>query len=212
MAIRDQSSFNPTKDATSFAAIYNGCTAKQLREVFKVPGPMVNAAIARVKPCGKSERGADLYHIRDVALYLVKDKLDAKEIRDTIMQMHFTELPTLLKKEFWAGERLRQDYEIKNGDLWPTTQVIEYVAELYKIVQMSAKLASDNVERTVELTDRQRAIIKSHMDGMLDDLRRKIEENFRGKGRKRTTEDMVDEQRAHDMPAAPDVVEESEDW
>lgn len=170
---------NPIKDATTYAAIYQGVTASQLGAIFHVDDRKVREAIASLKPCGTGNRGAPIYKIHEAAQALVKPKIAPEELRATIKDMHFTDLPTVLKKEFWAGERLRQDYMIKAGELWSTEEVIQKVGELFKLVKMSAQLMSDAVERSAELSDRQRAIIKQLTDGMLVDLKKKVESEFK---------------------------------
>lgn len=172
------SDFNAAKDPESHAAIYKGVTATQLATVFGVTDNKVGSIIGNLKPCGVGNRGAALYKIRDAAQYLAQRDISAEDLADTIRRMHPSELPLLLRKEYWQAEKLKQEYEIKAGDLWSTAQVIEYVGEFYKLVKMSAQLMSDSVERTTELSDRQRALIKQSTDGMLEDLRGRIEKTF----------------------------------
>jgi hypothetical protein len=128
-----------------------------------------------VPPSGR-KGAASLYKIYDVAPYLVRPIFD---IETYIKKMHHNELPKLLTKEFWAGQRSRQEFELKAGQLWPTAKVIEKVSEVFKLVKMSALLATDNLERSTELTDKQRDVINGAMRGMLLDLERMIRENFK---------------------------------
>jgi hypothetical protein len=93
--------------------------------------------------------------------------------------MHHSELPKMLTKEFWAGQRSKQEYELKAGDLWGTATVIEKMGEVFKLVKMSALLTVDTVERQVELTVHQRLLIKNIMDGMLIDLSTTLQEKFK---------------------------------
>jgi hypothetical protein len=93
--------------------------------------------------------------------------------------MDHKDLPKMLTKEFWAGQRSKQDYEEKAGLLWRTEKVVQEMGELFKLVKMSTLLMSDAVERQAELSDRQREIIKTLTHGMLDDLVKRIEEKFK---------------------------------
>jgi hypothetical protein len=116
--------------------------------------------------------------VHDVAPYLVRPAYDIEEY---IKRMNHTELPKMLSKEFWAGQRSRQEFLLKEGDLWPTAKVVENAGEVLKIVKMSARLMLDAVERQTELSERQRGIIKSLTDGMLADAYREMVKRFKNK-------------------------------
>ena len=163
-----------TLDAESKAMLYEGLNLSQLGIAFRMDHRVLVEKLHGVEPTGKRGR-AGTWRIHEVAPYLVKPMYD---IETYIKRMHHNELPKLLTKEFWNGQRARQEYELKAGNLWKTDEVIEKVGELYKLVAMSARLASDNIERNTELTPRQREAIDGIMRGMLEDLERKIKENF----------------------------------
>jgi hypothetical protein len=92
--------------------------------------------------------------------------------------MHHNDLPKMLTKEFWAGQRSRQEFEQREGNLWPTGRVVEVIGGLMKLVKMSVRLNADAVDRQAELTDRQRGIVKSLGDGMLETLYATVLEEF----------------------------------
>lgn len=161
-------------DDTSRAMLYEGVNLSQLGLLFRMDHRVLVEKLHGIEPTGK--RGsAQTYLVHEVAPYLVKPVLD---IEDYIKRMNHTELPKMLSKEFWAGQRSRQEYLLKEGDLWPTAKVIENVGELLKVIKLSARLMIDAVERQTELTDRQRNIIKSLTDGMLQDMHRSMSEVF----------------------------------
>jgi hypothetical protein len=164
-----------TLDANSKAMLYEGANLSQLAVIFRIAHPVLVEKIQGVPPAGERS-GVAIYHIRDVAQRLARP--EAHEITAAVMRMHPSELPKMLTKEYWAGQRSRQDYELKAGELWPTAKVVSEVGELLKLVKMSAQLTGDAVERQVELSDRQRAIIKGLMDGMLQDLHKSVVEKF----------------------------------
>jgi len=161
-------------DDASREMIYNGCNLSELSKLFRMDHRNLVEKLHGVPPSGKRGK-ANTWRVHEVAPYLVRPIFD---IEDYIKRMHPSELPKMLTKEFWAGQRSRQEYLLKAGDLWPTDQVVEAVGELFKLVKMSATLAADAVERQVELTPRQRTIIINIMDGMLRDLRQAIIEKF----------------------------------
>lgn len=161
-------------DDESRAMIYEGLNLSELGRLFHMDHRVLVEKLHGVSPSGK--RGsANTYKVHEVAPHLVKPIFD---IESYIKRMNHADLPKMLTKEFWAGQRAKQEYLLKAGDLWPTEDVIKHVGELFKLVKMSVQLMSDAVERQVELTERQRAIIKAMCDGLLSDLRQAIIENF----------------------------------
>src|SRR5690606_38995371 len=102
----------------------------------------------------------------------------AYDIEEYLKRMHHNDLPKHVTKEFWAGLRSRQEYETRAGNLWPTSRVVEVMGGIMKLIKMSARLMSDQVDRQAELSDRQRQIVKSQADGMLEEAYRTILEAF----------------------------------
>lgn len=170
---------NPVKDPETHVALYQGVTFSQLAVALDMNEKAVKDKLHELTPCGVGPRGVALYKLGEAAQILLKPRATPDDLREMIKQMHFTELPMILRKEFWAGERLRQDYLIKAGELWSTSEVIEKVGELFKLVKTSAQLMSDSVERSTELSDRQRAIFKQITDSFLSDLQKKVETQFK---------------------------------
>lgn len=161
-------------DNTTRAILYDGANLSQLGELFRMDHRSIVAKIHKCKPVG-SRNGADIYAVHEVAPYLVKPAYD---IETYIKKMHHNDLPKMLTKEFWAGQRSRQEFEQREGNLWPTARVVEVVGGLMKLVKMSVRLNADAVDRQAELTDRQRGIVKSLGDGMLETLYATVIEEF----------------------------------
>lgn len=161
-------------DEESRALLYEGANLSQLGILFGMDHRVLVEKLHGVPPVGR--RGAtDIYSIREVAPKLVRPDYD---IETYIRKMNHTDLPKMLSKEYWAGQRSRQEFMLKAGDLWETAKVIEKVGELYKMIRMSMLLMIDSVERQVELTPRQRDIIKELADGTLRDLHKTVIEHF----------------------------------
>lgn len=163
-------------DDETMAAIYEGVNQGQLMAIFKMDHRTIKTKLfkGRVKPVGK-RAGSDIYALHEVAPYLVKPIFD---VATYLKQMDPRELPKHLSKEFWAGQRSRQEYEEKAGQLWKTEKIVEEVGELMKLVKMSALLMVDAIERQSELNDKQREIVKSLTHGMLNDLMERVESKF----------------------------------
>ncbi len=164
-------------DEESRLMIFQGCNTTQLCTIFRTdPRTLMRKLFENnVRPCGV-RNGSDIYHIADVAPYIVKPH---QGIEEAILKMSHHDLPKDLTKEFWAGQRSKQDFLEKAGRLWPTEKVVERVSELLKLVKMSTLLMNDAVERQTELTEQQRSIIKSLTRGMLEDLMKRVEEQFK---------------------------------
>lgn len=164
-------------DEESRLALYEGLNISQLTKLFRQDYRSIQEKItaAGIKPVGR-RHNADIYAVHEVAPYIVKPVFDAEAY---IRKMDPRELPKMLSKEYWAGQRSRQEYELRAGNLWPTEKVVSEVGELMKIVKMSTLLMLDGVERQTELSDRQREMIRSLAHGMLDDLVKRIEEKFK---------------------------------
>lgn len=161
-------------DAESQAMLYEGLNLSQLGIAFRMDHRVLVEKLHGVAPSGK-RNGVPTFQIHEVAPHLVKPIYD---IESYIKRMNHADLPKHLTKEFWAGLRSKQEYELRAGDLWPTEKVVEKVGELFKLVKMSLLLATDAVERQTELSSRQREIIKDLMDGLLEDLHHQVTTEF----------------------------------
>lgn len=154
-----------------------GLSATKLALLFQMRVETVSRKLlmAKIKPANRWN-GTDVYWVHEAATALIKPAYD---IDTYIRQMAHTDLPPSLTKEFWAGQRTKQQVEFAAGNLWETEKVVAEVGELMKITKMSTLLMMDAVERQTELSDRQREIIKNLAHGMLEDLVKRIEEKFK---------------------------------
>lgn len=166
---------NPrTLDPQSRVMLYEGLNQSQLAILFRMDNRTIQRKIHHVEPTGYRNQVA-IYNIADVAPFLCKPKED---IEVYIKRMHSSDLPKHLSKEFWNGQKARQDYELRAGDLWPTEDVIKHVSALMKLVRMSVQLTTDNLERADELTDKQRSIVQDQMRSMLEEMQAQVVKNF----------------------------------
>lgn len=159
---------------------FNGCTAAELAQLFKMPQQTVRDSLRDVTPCGK-RAGRDLYHIRDAAKVLIRDsETDAEQVR-RILKLNHTDLPRMLSKEFWLAETHRQRYMVAAGELWPTTKVVELLSDAYKTIRLSLMLLADTVERQEALTDVQRQTLVALVDATLNDAAERLIRGFKNK-------------------------------
>lgn len=162
-------------DAESRAMLYEGANLSQLGIIFRMDHRVLVQKLNGLAPSGE-RNGVAIYSIKDAATRLWRPT--QSEVEKAIVRMNHADLPKELTKEFWNGKRARQQYELDAGDLWPTVKVIEHVGELFKLVKMETLLATDAVERTTELTERQRKLIKDMLAGMLRNMHAEILEKF----------------------------------
>lgn len=163
-------------DDITRAILYDGANLSQLGNLFRMDHRVLVEKLTKggCQPSG-IRNGVNIYAVHEVAPYLVKPAYDIEEY---LKRMHHNDLPKHLSKEFWAGLRSRQEYKQKEGDLWPTSRVVQVMGGVMKLIKMSARLMSDQVDRQAELSDRQRQIVKSQCDGMLEEAYRSILEAF----------------------------------
>lgn len=155
--------------------LYRGITLSDAEVIFRMDRRTILGKIAgNVEPCGR--RGSiEIWQIRDIAPYLVKP---AGSIEDYIKRMRPNDLPPLLSKEYWNGQRARQKFEEEEGDLWRTDKVIETLAEAFKTVRMNLLLIPDALERSTSLSDHQRDELQTLIDATLQGLRDALVEQF----------------------------------
>lgn len=157
--------------------LHRGFNANQIEQLLGSDRKKTAEVCAQTQPSGSS-KGWPTFRLKDVAPHLMKPQTSPEELTEMLKRMHPTDLPLMLRKEFWSGQKMKQQYELAAGELWPTQRIIENVGELYKIVAMSARLTADTVERQVELSERQRMIIKEQMNGLLRNIEHSIREKF----------------------------------
>ena len=156
--------------------IYEGATMTDLRYMFGLKHGEVRIKLASLKPCGERS-GFPIYKIRDAARLLVPPADDAEQVA-RILRMAHTELPNTLRKEFWQAETSRQKFQREAGDLWATSEIVEFVGGAFKTLRLSLQLLADAVEREGTLTDTQRLTIQRLVDATLDDMRERMIHGF----------------------------------
>lgn len=165
---------NLTRENSEKLMLYEGVSISTLAELFGMDKRKISAMIAGVPPAGE-RKGFPIYRIRDVASRLAVPS--EKQIVETIKRMPMQKLPVQMQKEFWDAARSRQTFEENANDLWRTETVIVALTEILKTVRTSITLMQDMVARETELSDRQRNLIESAADGLLEDLHARVQNN-----------------------------------
>lgn len=178
------------QDTQSNAMIFDGCTQSQLCTIFKMDRRTMSAKLIQgnVKPCG-TRAGFPIYYIHEVAPHVIKPLYD---IETYISRMHHNDLPPLLSKEFWNGKKARQDYELREGNLWETEEVQEKVSAMLKDIRMTILLFRDGLTRDTVLTDEQHNKLQAMIDGLLNDMAGNLAKMFdRGQDEQEADDDEI---------------------
>lgn len=161
-------------DKDTRAALYEGLTVAQLAVAFELQPQVVHRRLVAVEPCGRRGRFA-IYKLKDAAAVLVEPTGDFEE---KIKRMSPRDLPPGLTKEFWTALRARQAYELTDGDLWPTVDVVAALADVFKSLRMSLLLMGDTLERETAFTELQRNKLQALIDATLESARAELIRTF----------------------------------
>ena len=157
-------------DVTSEILATGEATMSQLAQMFETDAKTLPQRMKGIIPAGK-RNGYRVYNIREAAGRLVKPGF---EIEEYIRQMSPQELHPLLLKEFWNGQKARLDFEIKQGNYWPTGDVVEVIGVIQQGVRQTLLLVVDDIDREEELTDGQREVFRRITDDAIAAMNEEI--------------------------------------
>lgn len=163
-----------TSDVTSEILATGEATMSQIAQMFETDAKTLPQRMKGIIPAGK-RNGYKVYKIREAAGRLVKP---GYEIEEFIRQMSPQELPPLLNKEFWNGQRARAAFEKEMGNLWPTEDVVALFAVLENGIRQTMLLVTDDIEREEGLTDGQRKAFRRITDAAITLFKEKLTEGF----------------------------------
>lgn len=210
------------EEVTSEVLNTGTATMAQLAQMFETDAKTLPKRLKMVAPAG-TRRGNKVYRIKEAAQYIVTP---GYEIEEYIRQMSPQELPPLLSKEFWNGQRARLEFETKLGMHWPTEEIVEFIGALQNTIRMVLLLAVDDVNREQALTDGQRKVFQRITDAAIVTMGKTVAERLKDYYANRTANrgsrpepvgndgrDAVDKSIAYgrDVHAAPDDEEEDHD-
>lgn len=149
-------------------------TGFQLARMFGIDKNRIGRLLQDLTPAGR-KKGFPLYNIAEAAAMLVPP---GYEIEDRVRRMNQADLPPLLGKEFWNGQRSRKAFELESGDLWPTADVVAVLAAAFGECRNVLKLLEDNVDRQSSLTTTQREAIRVLTAAGIEQLRQALVQKF----------------------------------
>lgn len=156
--------------------LFAGITMSEAEVIFKMDRRTIQTRAGEVRPSGK-RNGTDIYLIRDLAPFLVKP---AGDMGDFIKRANPRDLPPLLQKEYWNGQRARNAFLLEEGSLWRTEAVVATLADAFKAVRTLLLVLPDQLALKANLTDRQREDVSEYTDQTMDAIRRLLVEQFGG--------------------------------
>lgn len=174
-------------DSATTAMIFDGLTKSQMTDLFKMDIRTLNRrlSVSDVEPSGQ-RNGYDIYQVRDVAPWVLTPKMDVEAY---IKNMNPQDLPKMLSKEFWNGLKARQDYRLRENDLWETSEVHACLSEMVQVMVMSSRTIEDQVDRLAELSPKQREIFRSSIRSLMDSLRETALAHFKERRETKEEED-----------------------
>lgn len=165
MALKDITGPLATAQNEKWDEIYGGATVKQLAVLFHKGEQFVKQQITECKPVARRS-GRYVYALDQVAPYLCRPK-NAREIANFMRTARPNDMPSVLTKEFWNGQRARQAFLAGEGDLWPTDKIVELLSVVFSKIRMDLLLLPDQLDRTYSLTDEQVSVVRNTVDRVL---------------------------------------------
>lgn len=164
----------PALEADSQLCATSQANQTQLAAMFRRDPKAMPRLLDGLAPAGE-RAGAKVYWIDEAAQRLVKP---GYEIETYLKRMHQSDLPPLLAKDFWNGQRARQAFEENEGDLWRTAEMVAVFAEACATVRTSMLLFRDALEREESLSEQQQEIVQGLIDGAIKDIQEALVERF----------------------------------
>jgi len=152
---------------SDWAKLRNGVTVTWLHQVLRMDRKTARKRLANCPIIGKGPGGVELYDIGTAMSYLVKPKFD---IKDYLRTMNPSELPPLLRKEYWDALLKQQEWEKRAGFLWKTDDVLRVLGEAFQLIKTTTQVWADDVERSGGLTKEQYSWLNKRVDALRYDL------------------------------------------
>ena len=150
--------------------LYQGATARQLALMFGMDQTAVERRLAGARSAGEKD-GRTIWRVKDAAAVLAPLPAD---VVGRVIRMNHMDLPPVLRKEYFDGQLKHLKVLELEGHIWRTEAVQQYVGTAFRDIKLEIQLLSDILERSTELSERQRQIAAEAIDGCLRGLRSKL--------------------------------------
>lgn len=129
--------------------------------------------VKRVIRRGKTQQ-TTFYDLKEAARFLV---VPALSTQDFMRELKRGQLPPALQQSVWDALLKRQTWEERAGQLWRTEKVREVLGSTFQSIKFTTQLWAETVERQVELSPEQRALIVKMSDLLLKDVYESLVQN-----------------------------------
>lgn len=150
--------------------VHAGVTIDWICSVFGMAPRTAKKRLAGLAPMRKV-RTSVLYDLRQAAAYVVDPLINVEQFVKTLRP---EDLPPKLTKDYWDAMLKRRKYELLAGELWATGDVLEVLGGAFKHIKESTQLWINTIERTTELTQKQRETLVTLADQLLSDVHSRL--------------------------------------
>lgn len=150
-----------------------GATARQLGLMFRMGTTTVEQRLAPVQPAGMRD-GTRIYPLAEAAPYLCRPLSSDAALARAIRTNH-KDLPPMLVKEYWDGQKRQLEVRQQIGELFTTRAVHEYFGTAFREVRTEVQLWRDVVQRDTILPDD----VSETLDDLIESLLRGIQNRVR---------------------------------
>ncbi len=154
-----------------WAKVRQGVTVTWLAGALTMDRKTVQKRLASCPVKSKGQGGFPIYDLGQAMSYLVKPNFD---IADYMRTMNPSELPPMLKKEYWQAENSRALYMQRAGDLWHTDDVLAVFSEAFKRIKDTLQVFPDDLERETGINRTQYEEAQKRTDMLRDELARTL--------------------------------------
>jgi hypothetical protein len=154
---------------------FHGMTVPRLAQLFGMDRRTVTEKVRALRPCGE-RRGTPVYHVRDVAPYLVEPIVDIEKYLQNIGP---SDLPASLQHTYWNAQNGKLKYKENAKELWRTGAVMDVLIVTFRSLTQTLRLFADRIEAIRGLTPEQRRIIEHEIsDTLVNTLRKNLIDDF----------------------------------
>lgn len=178
MATRATTQRSTQIDEDSKGIIFEGANKSQLEALFRIDNRVLNEYINGLAPVGK-RGGVDIFDVSEVAKRIARPS--DEQVERILPRMNHAALPKQLTKEFWQGQKTKQDFLLRAGELWSTDKVVAEVGEMVKQLNMELNLLIDGIERNTEMSEKQREVAAGLVEGAKANMVKRLKEKFQDK-------------------------------
>jgi hypothetical protein len=116
-----------------------------------------------------------LYELPKAAAFLVTPAYSSTEYMRAVKR---GDLPPGLQQAVWDALLKRQKWEENAGQLWRTDKIRSALGSTFQTLKFTMQLWTDTLERQVHVTDEQRELLVTLIDGLQSELYEALVENM----------------------------------